>query len=160
MLIKREVLTMVGLLPEEYFFGAEEYEYSYWVKQAGYKLFYTPSFLVYHSAEGSHSNHGLKYVYLGYRSKLIMQQRLLPSGFFPVWKLAFRLYARFLARRAWRELRKSTGVYDNNLDEMEFALRKAIADHGKGTVTESTLSRFERELVRYRQQGLQVKQRL
>lgn len=160
MLIKREVLTKVGLLPEEYFFGAEEYEYSYMVKRAGYKLFYAPSFLVYHTSEGSHSNHALKYVYLGYRSKLIMQQRLLPSVVFPVWKLAFRLYGRFLARRAWRELRKSTGVYDNNLDEMEFALSNAIADHGKDTVNESTLSRFEKELARYRQHGLHVKHRL
>ena len=160
MLIKREVLTTVGLLPEEYFFGVEEYEYSYMVRRAGYKLFYAPSFLVYHTSEGSHSNHTLKYVYLGYRSKLIMQQRLLPSGVFPVWKLAFRLYGRFLARRAWRALRKSTGVYDNNLDEMEFALSKAIADHGKDTVSESTLSRFEKELDRYRQQGLHVRHRL
>jgi hypothetical protein len=160
MLIKREVLTTVGLLPEEYFFGVEEYEYSYMVKRAGFKLIYAPSFLVYHSAEGSHSNHALKYVYLGYRSKLIMQQRLLPPGFFPVWKVAFRLYGRFLARRAWRALRKSTGVYDNNLDEMEFALSKAIADHGKDTVSESTLSRFEKELDRYRQQGMHVRHRL
>lgn len=160
MLIKRDVLTGVGLLPEEYFFGVEEYEYSYRVKRAGYKLFYSPSFLVYHTSEGSHSNHGLKYVYLGYRSKLIMQQRLLPYGFFPLWKLAFRLYGRFLARRAWRALRQSTGVYDNNLDEMEFALRKAIADHGRDKVTESTLSQFEKELDRYRQQGLHVNERL
>ena len=154
MLIKREVLTRVGLLPEEYFFGAEEYDYSYMVKRAGYKLFYTPSFLVYHASEGSHSNHGLKYVYLGYRSKLIMQQRLLPYGVFPFWKLVFQFYGKFLARRTWRGLRQSTGVYDNNFDEMEFALRKAIADHGKDKVTEATLSAFEKELDRFRQQAL------
>ena len=29
MLIKREVLEKVGLLPEEYFFGVEEWDYSY-----------------------------------------------------------------------------------------------------------------------------------
>ena len=156
MLIRRQVLTSVGLLPEEYFFGAEEYDYSYKVRRAGYKLFYEPRFLAYHPCEGSHSNHDLKYVYLGYRNKLIMQKRLLPIGFFPFWKFGFRFYGMFLARRTWRRLRKHTGFYDNNFDEMEFALRQAIADHDKDTVTEATLSRFERDLDRYRRKVSRV----
>lgn len=155
MLIKREVLIKVGLLPEEYFFGVEEYDYSYTVNRAGYKLFYMPSFLVLHKCEGSHSNQALKYVYLGYRNKLIMQERLLPGGFFPFWRLVFQFYGKFFARRHWRELREKAGIYDNDFNEMEFALKKALDDHGKGKVTEATLFRFEKELELYRQQASQ-----
>ncbi len=51
------------------------------------------------------------------------------------------------------------GTYTINFSEMDFTLRKAIADHGKDKVTEATLSRFEKELDRYRQQALQVQDR-
>lgn len=149
MLIRREVLETVGLLPEEYFFGVEEQDYSFKVGRAGYKLYYVPGFVAYHVGDGSHWNWDPKFVYNGYRNKLIFQEKYLPAGSFPLWKLMFRVYARHAARRFWKRLASKYG-YDKGrevlYEDMEFALTQAIADHGKKSLSEETLKQFEERL--------------
>ncbi len=155
-LIKREVLRRVGLLPEEYFFGTEELDYSLAVRRAGYRLFYVPEFLVYHSADGSHSNYHPKYVYNGYRSKLILQEKYLSKPAFILWKLAFRLYGRLLAARRWQQVRNEDFDQADKrvpFDDLRFALQKAFEDHGKNELSEDTLAHFEQELARQKAQA-------
>lgn len=152
-LIKREVLERVGLLPEEYFFGVEEIDYSLAVMRAGYKLYYVPDFLIYHSADGSHSNYHPKYVYNGYRSKLILQEKYLSKPAFLLWKAAFKIYSKILAERTWQKLRNEDFDQADKrvpVDDMKFALQKAFEDHGKDLVNEETLVRFEQELEHWR----------
>lgn len=151
MLIKRSVLESVGLLPEEYFFGVEDLDYSLTVKLKGYKLYYVPQFVAYHVGDGSHWTWNPKYVYNGYRGKLILLQKHLPFGLFPVWKLLLTLYAKFLAKRMWKRLANKYG-YDKDreviYEDMEFALIKAIQDHRKDDLSEETLVRFDEALKR------------
>ncbi|HST23190.1 MAG TPA: glycosyltransferase family 2 protein [Blastocatellia bacterium] len=145
MLIKREVLEKVGLLPEEYFFGVEEWDYSYNVQQHGYKLYYVPEFVAYHMGDGSHWNYDARFAYIGSRSRLIFQQKYLPKALFPLWKLMFYAYLKFSAKRSWQKL---SDKYDNekeekaSFDDMQFAYLKGIEDHGKDDLTEETLLRF------------------
>ena len=149
MLIKREVLERVGLLPEEYFFGIEEWDYSHRVRKAGYKIFYVPRCVVFHKADGSHWNYDPKFVYNSYRSKLIFQEKYLPPGTFPIWLKAFQVYGKLLARRARARLIK-LHQFDVEKkvrpDDLDFAFSKAIQDHGKTELSEETLLAFEREL--------------
>lgn len=145
MLIKREVLQKVGLLPEEYFFGGEEIDYSLAVRLAGYNLYYVPTFLVYHASDGSHSNHDPKFVYNNYRTKLILQQKYLPKGSFFIWKLVFRFYGKYFAAKVWQSLRNSdVNLKDKRLpiEDLNFAFRKALEDHGKSHLSEETLMTF------------------
>ena len=149
MLIKREVLEKVGLLPEEYFFGVEEIDYSLAVRQGGYKLYYVPEFVVYHGADGSHSNYDPKFVYNNYRSKLILQEKYLPRGLFSLWKAIFSIYGRHVARRVWQRIRdEDPGLDDKRipLDDLNFAFDKALADHGKDILSEQTLLNFDEAL--------------
>jgi GT2 family glycosyltransferase len=149
MLIKREVIEKIGPLPEEYFFGIEELDYSFHVRIAGYKLYYVPEFVAYHVGDGSHWNWDPKFVYNGYRSRLIFQEKYLPRGLFPVWKLVFTLYAKYRAKRFWRKLAEKHS-YDKGkvvpYEDMEYALLKALEDHGKNDLCEETLARFEQSL--------------
>jgi GT2 family glycosyltransferase len=149
LLIRREVLEKVGLLPEEYFFGVEEMDYSLQVRQSGYKLYYVPEFVAYHEGCASHWNSDPKFIYNGYRSKLIFQEKYLPRGLFPLWKLVFTIYAKCFARRFWVRAKALNG-YDQDKDtpwnDMEFALWKAIADHRTNTLSDETLIWFESEL--------------
>ncbi|MFP5265428.1 MAG: glycosyltransferase family 2 protein [Blastocatellia bacterium] len=151
MLIKRGVLETVGLLPEEYFFGVEDLDYSLTVRLKGYKLYYVPQFVAYHVGDGSHWTWNPKYVYNGYRGKLILLQKHLPFGLFPVWKFLLTLYAKFLAKRMWKRLANKYG-YDKDreviYEDMEFALIKAIQDHRKDDLSEETLVRFDEALKR------------
>ncbi len=156
MLIKREVLERVGLLPEEYFFGIEEIDYSLAVKRAGYKLIYVPEFLVYHAADGSHSNYNPKFVYNNYRSKLILQEKYLSKPVFFIWKWVFKLYGKFLVKRIWQRLRnEDADLQDKRVpfEEMRFAFMKAFEDHRKNILSEETLAEFEAELNQRRPQA-------
>jgi GT2 family glycosyltransferase len=145
MLIRREVLEKVGLLPEEYFFGVEEQDYSFAVRRAGYTLYYVPSLLAYHRGDGSHWNWDPKFVYNGYRNRLIFQEKYMPAGLFLLWKMLFSLYARYGAKLAWRRLAKKYG-YDREqavaYDDMHWAFIKAVEDHNKNDLCEETLARF------------------
>lgn len=53
MLVKREVLEQVGLLPEEYFLYYEEVAYAQAVRRAGFRLTWAPQSIVYHKEGGS-----------------------------------------------------------------------------------------------------------
>lgn len=147
MLIRREVLTRVGLLPEEYFFGVEEWDYSLAVMRRGYRLRYVPAFTAFHKGDGSHWNFDPKFVYNYYRNKLIFQQKYLPKGLFPVWKLIFLLHSKYLARRAMKKMVR--GYEKENVvpfDDVDFARAEAIRDHGSNRLTEKTMDAFEEKL--------------
>jgi len=149
MLIKREVLERVGLLPEEYFFGIEEWDYSLHVQKAGYKLYYVPEFAAYHKGDGSHWNYDPRFNYISYRSKLIFQEKYLPKGLFPVWKIILSLYAKYRAKRVWRRLARKYDTQKErkaSFDDMHFAFTKAIKDHRKDELCEETLFRFDEAL--------------
>jgi GT2 family glycosyltransferase len=122
MLIKRAVLDNVGLLPEEYFFGIEEWDYSVAVRRAGYKLCYVPGFASYHKVQGSHSLARPKYLYSWWRGRLIFQQKYCPIGF-PAWKWGCLFMHVVLGK--WRLPRMN----EETLAASRFALRRAIRDH-------------------------------
>ena len=149
MLISRAALAKVGLLPEEYFFGVEEWDFSTRIQRAGLKLYYVPGFVAYHAADGSHWNYDPKFVYNAYRNKLIFQQAHLPRWLFPFWKAAFAFYGKYFATRARKRLIKR-GLFEVTqtveFDHLDFALAKAIEDHGKNPMSEDVLNLFEREL--------------
>lgn len=53
MMVKREVIWKVGLMPEEYFLYYEELDWSTQMTKAGYELWYKPGFTVYHKESQS-----------------------------------------------------------------------------------------------------------
>jgi hypothetical protein len=91
--IPRRTIETVGLLPEEYFFGVEEWDYSRAVEDAGLKILYVPSFRGYHHAGGSYkAGHPILIVYNGVRNKLVYAQKHLSAPAWFLWKRLFRCY--------------------------------------------------------------------
>ena len=149
MLIKRAVLNKVGLLSEDYFFGVEEWDFSASARRAGFKLYYVPGFVGSHAADGSHWNYDPKFVYNSYRNKLIFQQKHLPRLVFPFWKAVFAFYGKHLAGRARRRLiSKNLFPLPRAIEakQLDFALTRAIEDHGKNQMSEGVLNLFDAEL--------------
>jgi len=103
MLIKRSVLETVGFLPEEYFFGVEEWDYSTAVRKAGFKILYVPEFKAYHNAGASYpAGHPVLIVYNGVRNKMIYNQKYMPRPLFLLWRLFYWMYLQvWWPRRAW-----------------------------------------------------------
>jgi GT2 family glycosyltransferase len=143
MLIRRRVLETVGLLPEEYFFGQEEWDYSITVHKAGFRLYYCAESLVHHRADGSHGNTSPKIIYCGMRNRLIFQNKFLPQRVFKVWLAAYSFYVQHIAGKRLRLLGDDLRAY-------KLAHSAAVRDHrkhGRLYVDEEDLLNFEREFV-------------
>jgi len=103
LLIPRRTIETVGVLPEEYFFGVEEWDYSTAVKKAGLRIWYVPAFMGYHHAGGSYkAGHPILIVYNGVRNKLVYAQKHLSAPKWWLWRLVFKCYLIFLwPKKAW-----------------------------------------------------------
>jgi GT2 family glycosyltransferase len=80
MLIKKELLKTVGLLPREYFLGWEDIDFCFAARRAGYGCLFVPTSIVWHKASVSYKRHNLSYnqVFLGFRNRVIMRYKFLP----------------------------------------------------------------------------------
>ena len=147
MLIKREVLTSVGSLPEEYFFGVEEWDYSIAVRRAGFRLRYSPQFVGYHCGDGSHWNFDPKFVYNYYRNKLIFQEKYLSPVAFVLWRWLFVLYGKVVyPRKVSRTAIQYSFGRDVDFAGLRYALDCALRDHRKTALDERQLMLFASEL--------------
>ncbi|WP_445781350.1 glycosyltransferase family 2 protein [Shewanella sp.] len=129
-------LLSVGLFPEEYFFGQEEWDYSAAIKNHKLVVKYLPSFIGYHRAGGSYkSNHPVLNTYGGYINKFIFAKKYLSWYYYPVWKVIFIIYlvcySPILAVKNSQNLRESItflkatalAVYDS------FFIKKITREH-------------------------------
>ncbi len=74
-LVKAEVFHKIGLLPNAYFFGSEEWEFSLRAQRAGFKLMYTPKSIIYHKVGRSHDHTSAKMLYNTYRNRILFVKR-------------------------------------------------------------------------------------
>lgn len=75
MMVKREVLEKVGLMPECYFLYYEELDWSMMFTRAGYSIWYEPTCTIYHKeSQATGQNSPLKTYYLT-RNRLLFVKR-------------------------------------------------------------------------------------
>lgn len=150
-LVSRKALERAGLIPDEYFFGIEEWDFSLRTQRAGFELWYEPEFVAYHAGDGSHCNSDPKFVYNSYRNKLIFVNKYSSFIKWRLWLMIFEhFYARFVARGHLARMHRQ-----NNPDvpALVYALKAAIRDHkllGIRKLSEDDLFRFSAELERWR----------
>jgi GT2 family glycosyltransferase len=103
-LFPRSTLDRIGFLPEEYFFGEEEWDYSTAILRAGLKILYVPGFKAYHRIGASYrAGHPILNVYGGYLNKMIYAEKWMPRWVWPIWRLAFKTYLHLRWPRLARE---------------------------------------------------------
>ncbi|MQM37969.1 hypothetical protein KBTX_01973 [wastewater metagenome] len=127
MLIKREIFDHLGLLPEVYFFGKEEWEFSTRAARLGYRLLYHPNFSVYHEASNSHDSRDPTYVYNGTLSKILYKRRNLAKLQFWVWFAIYKLYVRHLFSFKYR-LHKRRYLQGVRVNVLRQAMIEAVRD--------------------------------
>jgi len=115
-LIKREVIERVGLLPEEYFMYFEDFDYSLQVQRSGYKILYEPAAVIYHKVGSSGGgNKSEFFVIQSTKSHLIILNKyrknyklsIFISYFFFLINSILKFFYYLLIKR---EIRKSLGV--------------------------------------------------
>jgi hypothetical protein len=75
MMVKREVIDKVGLMPECYFLYYEELDWSMMIRRAGYDIWYEPACTIYHKeSQATGQNSPLKSYYMT-RNRLLFAKR-------------------------------------------------------------------------------------
>jgi GT2 family glycosyltransferase len=75
MMIKREVIDKVGLMPECYFLYYEELDWSLMITRAGYEIWYEPACTIYHKeSQATGQNSPLRTYYIT-RNRLLFVKR-------------------------------------------------------------------------------------
>lgn len=109
MLISRAALGAVGLLNEDYFFGAEDLDYSLRLTSAGFRVRYAPDAVIWHKeAAAAGGRNAPAYVYYQVRNVLLLRRlhargimgRLSAGAFSLAWIV--KRSVRFAARGQWR----------------------------------------------------------
>ena len=75
MLIKREAIEKVGLMPEDYFLYYEEVDWSMMFTRAGYKIWYNPACTIYHKESQSTGQDSPLRTYYITRNRLLLVKR-------------------------------------------------------------------------------------
>lgn len=75
MLIKREAIEKVGLIPECYFLYYEELDWSMMLSKAGFEIWYEPAFTIYHKESQSTGQKSPLRTYYLYRNRLLLVKR-------------------------------------------------------------------------------------
>ena len=75
MLIKREAIEKVSLMPECYFLYYEELDWSMMFSRAGYEIWYEPASIIYHKESQSTGNNSPLRTYYITRNRLLLVKR-------------------------------------------------------------------------------------
>ena len=75
MLIRREAINKVGLMPECYFLYYEEIDWSMMFTRSGYQIYYEPKCTIYHKESQSTGQHSPLRNYYLTRNRLLLVQR-------------------------------------------------------------------------------------
>jgi len=79
MMLKREVIDKVGLMPECYFLYYEELDWSLMISRAGYEIWYEPASTIYHKESQSTGQNSPLRTYYITRNRLLLVKRNWPA---------------------------------------------------------------------------------
>ena len=75
MMVRRDVIEQVGKMPEVFFLFAEEFDWSYQITEAGYKLWYEAEVVVYHKGGATIGYGSPNRAYYMSRARLLFTRR-------------------------------------------------------------------------------------
>ena len=75
MMLKREIIDKVGLMPECYFLYYEELDWSIMITRAGYEIWYEPASTIYHKESQSTGQNSPLRTYFITRNRLLLVKR-------------------------------------------------------------------------------------
>ena len=78
MLVKREVIEKIGLMPEEYFLYCEDVDWCLKARKVGYKCVLVPWVKIWHKVSASTKEFSFSYIYYHTRNGLLLAKRNAP----------------------------------------------------------------------------------
>ena len=80
MMVKREVIEQVGMMPECYFLYYEELDWSMMIRRAGYEIWYEPACTIFHKESQTTGQQSPLKTYYITRNRLLFAQRNINGG--------------------------------------------------------------------------------
>lgn len=80
MMVKREIIEKVGMMPECYFLYYEELDWSMMIRRAGYEIWYEPACTVFHKESQTTGQQSPLKTYYITRNRLLFAQRNINGG--------------------------------------------------------------------------------
>ena len=80
MMVKREIIEKVGLMPECYFLYYEELDWSMMIRRAGYEIWYEPACTIFHKESQTTGQMSPLKTYYIIRNRLLFAQRNINRG--------------------------------------------------------------------------------
>jgi GT2 family glycosyltransferase len=87
MMVKREVIENVGMMPEEFFLYYEEFDWCEQIKRAGYQLYFEPKAVIYHKESISVGKRSTLKTYYMTRNRIYFMRRNTKNYQFMVFSL-------------------------------------------------------------------------
>jgi hypothetical protein len=89
MLVSRDIIERVGLMPEDFFLYYEELDWSEQIKRKGYKIYYQPQSLIYHKESMTTGKSSPLKTYFLTRNRILFMRRNAPWPGFLVFAAYF-----------------------------------------------------------------------
>lgn len=89
---RTQAIERIGLLPEEYFFGQEEWDMSTALIRSGYEIGYVPTYVGHHSHGSSYAPHPALNSYGSARNRHLYAEKYLSALAYRAWRIAFWLH--------------------------------------------------------------------
>ena len=107
-LVKKNVIEKIGLLPEEYFLYYEDTDWSFSAQKAGFKTVFVPDSKIWHKGSKSSQEFSIPYIYYHIRNGLIFAKKYAPWYIKPiihldiVWRIIKQFIKLFIpSKRTW-----------------------------------------------------------
>jgi GT2 family glycosyltransferase len=92
MLVKKEVVEKVGMLPDLFFIYYEELDWSAHIRRAGYKIFYQPEALIFHKESITMGKESAIKAYYHNRNRILFMRRNTSGFHFLLFSLFFTFF--------------------------------------------------------------------
>jgi rhamnosyltransferase len=107
-MFRSSVLEEIGLLPEEYFFGQEEWDFSTSIIRHGHEIGYVPTYVGTHRSCSSYKTNPALNSYGAVRNRHLYAEKYLRPWQYQLWRAAFYAHLRLVMARKLR----SRGTHD------------------------------------------------
>lgn len=83
LLVPKVAVDDIGLLDEDFFLGGEEWDFSFRLRRAGWSILYVSQAVYEHEVSGTHEKYGLRFFYVGMRTKVLFSRKHYGVWFWP-----------------------------------------------------------------------------
>lgn len=142
-LVRTESFRKLGLFSTKYFLGGEEFDLNKRAENLNMKKLYVYRSKIWHKVSASHGKYAPRWVYNGYRNRMIYQSEHLPKLFWIIWYLLYRIYANTFAVK---KLVNISNEWGGNLtkNNTKIALKHAFNDGANRSVKLEDLFKIDK----------------